>query len=238
MSDQDSGSSWDPLLADQLRYYRARAQEYDEWFERLGRYDRGPAENAQWFAEVAEVRRALNERHPGGDVLELAAGTGLWSGEILPRAATLTVVDGAPEMLALHEARLPDPRVRRIHADLFQWTPDRRFDWVVFCFWLSHVPAPLVADFFTRVGRALRPGGSFFFVDSLYTDVSTAKDHTLRPRTHDIQRRRLNDGREFEIVKRFPTPEELTQDLLRLGWSADVRATERFFLYGWGRRDP
>jgi hypothetical protein len=29
------------LLADQIAYYRARAGEYDEWFLRQGRYDRG-----------------------------------------------------------------------------------------------------------------------------------------------------------------------------------------------------
>ena len=34
-------SSPDPILSDQLGYYRARSGEYDEWFFREGRYDRG-----------------------------------------------------------------------------------------------------------------------------------------------------------------------------------------------------
>ena len=46
----------DPLL-EQLAYYRARAAEYDEWWLRQGRYDRGAALNAQWFAE--QVRSTL-----------------------------------------------------------------------------------------------------------------------------------------------------------------------------------
>jgi demethylmenaquinone methyltransferase/2-methoxy-6-polyprenyl-1,4-benzoquinol methylase len=29
------------ILAEQLAYYRARASEYDEWFQREGRYDHG-----------------------------------------------------------------------------------------------------------------------------------------------------------------------------------------------------
>ena len=29
------------ILAEQKQYYEARAQEYDEWFYRKGRYDRG-----------------------------------------------------------------------------------------------------------------------------------------------------------------------------------------------------
>ena len=48
------------LLADQVAYYRARAGEYDEWWFRTGRYDRGAEFNAAWFADVAEVERALD----------------------------------------------------------------------------------------------------------------------------------------------------------------------------------
>ena len=34
------------LLREQLDYYRARAAEYDQWWLRQGRYDRGAALNA------------------------------------------------------------------------------------------------------------------------------------------------------------------------------------------------
>ena len=37
----------DPILQEQIDYYRARAAEYDEWFNRQGRYDRGPQANQQ-----------------------------------------------------------------------------------------------------------------------------------------------------------------------------------------------
>ena len=37
-----------PILGEMVEYYRARAAEYDEWFYRRGRYDRGAAANAQW----------------------------------------------------------------------------------------------------------------------------------------------------------------------------------------------
>jgi len=38
--------SSDPLLAEQIAYYRDRAGEYDQWWFREGRYDRGPELNA------------------------------------------------------------------------------------------------------------------------------------------------------------------------------------------------
>ena len=76
----------DELIAQQISYYQARAGEYDEWFLRQGRYDRGPEINRQWFTEVEEVRRALDAFAPGGDVLELAGGTGLWTEQLLRQA--------------------------------------------------------------------------------------------------------------------------------------------------------
>ena len=39
-------------LQEQVDYYRARASEYDEWFYRIGRYDRGSEINQRWFNEV------------------------------------------------------------------------------------------------------------------------------------------------------------------------------------------
>ena len=227
---------WRPRLNAQLEYYRARASEYDEWFLRQGRYDRGADENARWRREADEVRESLIAGHPGGDVLELASGTGIWSQELLPKARSLTVVDGAEEMLAIHADRIRDPRIRRIHADLFAWSPEQRYDFVAFGFWLSHVPSELFASFFATVARCLVPGGRFFFVDSRYAESSTARDHQLSPADAEVQTRRLNDGRSFEIVKRFPSAAELSQDLEELGWETQIETTETYFLYGWGHR--
>ena len=37
-----------PILAEQLAYYRARAREYDKWFRREGLHDLGEERNARW----------------------------------------------------------------------------------------------------------------------------------------------------------------------------------------------
>ena len=221
----------DALLVQQIAYYRARAGEYDEWFLRQGRYDRGPEQNRRWFAEVAQVADALRAFGPGGDVLELACGTGIWTERLIAHAASVTAVDSSPEMLALNRARLASLRVRYVQADLFAWQPERRYDVVFFSFWLSHVPLARFAAFWQLVRSCLAPGGRVFFVDSLYSDASTARDHRLEDPAATTLTRRLNDGREFRIVKVFHAPGDLEDRLRALGWHANVKATPHFFLY-------
>ncbi len=225
------------LLEGQLAYYRARAGEYDEWFLRKGRHDRGPDWNRRWFAQLEEVRRELDRFGPAGEVLELACGTGLWTVELARHAARLTAVDAAPEVLEINRARLQEAghgtQVRYVQSDLFGWRPDAAYDAVFFGFWLSHVPPEGFEDFWDLVRSALRPGGRAFFVDSRGAET---KDEERRrpggPRDHTTTRQ-LNDGREFRIVKVFYDPADLEKRLKDLGWTFSVNTTEGL-IYGSG----
>ena len=220
------------LLAEQARYYRERAGEYEDWWYRRGRYDRGADANARWFAEVAEVQDALERFRPGGRVLELACGTGLWTRRLAEHADTVTAVDASPEVIELARAALDDPRVDYVEADLFAWEPERTYDVCFFGFWLSHVPQARFETFWAKVGQALGSEGRVFFVDSLPSNLASAADHRLPDRGEETMTRRLADGREFRIVKRFYEPQALSGRLAALGWDAQVQATPEFFIYG------
>ncbi len=228
-------------LAEQEAYYRARAPEYDQWFLREGRYDRGPEFRARWEDELESARRALDDFRPTGRVLEIACGTGLWTYHLLRHADRLVALDRAPEMLAEARRRLADGVGKGadapfdlIEADIYDWRPDASFDAVFFGFFLSHVPPSHFDRFFARVRELLAPGGRFFFVDNMREETSTASDHSLPPPESITARRRLNDGREFRIIKVFYDPPALQQRLADLGWKARVTRTKRFFLLGWG----
>ena len=220
------------LLDEQVAYYRARAAEYDEWFLRQGRYDRGPGHRAQWCEEVALVEAALHEALPGGEVLELACGTGLWTRHLAEKHSRVVAVDASPEAITINRSRVSSDVVEYVVADLFSWVPpSRQFDAVFFAFWLSHVPPARFETFWERVRAALKPGGTVFFVDSLLEQASTARDHDQIDASGVVQRR-LNDGREFRIVKVFYEPASLQRQLLDCGWRGWVRSSGRFFLYG------
>jgi demethylmenaquinone methyltransferase/2-methoxy-6-polyprenyl-1,4-benzoquinol methylase len=221
-------------LRGQLDYYRARAGEYDQWWLRQGRYDRGATLNAQWAAEAEEVATALAAFRPRGRVLELACGTGIWTERLLPFASHITALDGSPEMLAINAAKVRSPLVRYVEADLFEWQPGEQFDVVFFGFWLSHVPPERFAAFWQFVRSCLSPGGRVFFVDSRRDPTSTAVDHQLPEPTSTVHSRRLNDGREFRIYKVFYDPFFLTGRLHELGWRVEIGETQHYFLYGAG----
>lgn len=220
------------LIAEQIAYYRARASQYDDWWFRRGRYDRGEAHRRAWVAEIGELESALDEQCPLGTVLELACGTGIWTARLARLSDGITAVDASPEVLALNAARVGSDRVRYAREDLFKWQPNERFDFVFFGFWLSHVPPAKFEAFWSKVGAALKPDGRVFFVDSVRNQESTAADHILPAAGDPVAQRKLDDGREFQIFKIFYDPQELLRRVQDLGWSGYVRTTAEYFIYG------
>lgn len=222
--------SGEPLREEQRRYYAARAPEYDDWWFRRGRYALEPDALARWEADVAEAEAALAEFRADGDVLELAAGTGLWTRRLVETAARLVAVDASAETLALNRARV-EGEVEYVVADVFEWQPGEQFDVCFFSFWLSHVPEERFEQFWRLVRNALRPDGRVFLVDSGAGD----RAHTGIPGGGERELRRLADGREFAIVKRRWGPLELARAAAPLGFRLDLRVTANgHFLVGAG----
>jgi demethylmenaquinone methyltransferase/2-methoxy-6-polyprenyl-1,4-benzoquinol methylase len=214
------------LVAEQKRYYAERAAEYDDWWYRRGRYELEADALARWQADVAEAEAALDEFAPRGAVLELAAGTGIWTRRLVRLADRVVAVDANPETLALNTSA-----AQLVRADVFEWEPAERFDLVFFSFWLSHVPEERFDEFWSRVRAALEPGGRVFLVDSGAGDTA----HTGTDQADGQETRSLADGRTFRIVKRRWRPEELDERVAPLGFALDLRdSANGHFLFGGG----
>ncbi len=213
----------DALLAEQQRYYRARAPTYAE--EALV-----PLSGEEAAALERDIGDAL-DAHFRGDVLELACGPGTWTGMLAQRAGTVTALDGAPEMLELAAAAVPAANVGFELADLFSWRPARRYDAVFFGFFLSHVPEERFAGFWEAVAEALAPGGHVIFVDDAYRapeELAYGSDSSVI-----LRHRRGADG--YRIVKMAHTSTGLAARLTALGWSFAMRDHGPFF-WGLGTR--
>ncbi len=88
-------------------------------------YALDPESEARWFADVGELEAALETFGPRGDVLELAAGTGLWTQQLLRFTDRVTAVDAVAEVLELNRARTGGA-AEYLLADLFAWQPEGR----------------------------------------------------------------------------------------------------------------
>ena len=215
------------VLETQKRYYAARAPEYDDWWYRRGRYAVPPEYHAEWNADIAEVDRALDDFGVHGDVLDLAAGTGIWTRKLVQRARRVVALDANAEVLALNT---PDAELRLV--DLFDWqpAPGEQYDLCFFSFWLSHVPEERFDAFWRTVRSALRPDGRVFLVDNGWGDSAHA-----RRSADGRELRTVADGREFEIIKHWREPDELARRVAPLGFELDPRVTRNsHFLYGGG----
>ena len=211
--------STETALTEQLAYYRAIADEYEDHAIEVPGGD--------------ELLAAIDAFRPVGDVLELACGTGIWTERLLRSAATVTAVDGAPEMLTRARNRLKASRsVRLVQADLFTWTPDDRYDVVFFGFWISHVPEARFESFWSLVANALRPGGVVFFFDDSFRPESELIEGQASP----VVQRRLNDGTAFNVLKVPWQPSDLEDRLRALEWNVTVTGTSGPFYWGTGGR--
>lgn len=232
------------IIADQIAYYRARAPRYDDWWAKRENWDFGDEVNRAFQADVAESERWVRSLALSGDVLELASGTGIWTGMLAETADRVLAVDASPEMHAINAGKNSAPSIERVVADVFSWEPPRRFDHVFFGFWLSHVPDDGFEPFWSMLERALAPEGSVAFIDNAHPDVSRRcgpdfDDRAIQSATGvrtdyeaHTSTRELPDGSSWTIVKRFWHADDLQAALEGLGWAAEVGTTEWAFLRG------
>jgi cyclopropane fatty-acyl-phospholipid synthase-like methyltransferase len=137
------------------------------------------------------------------------------------RCKRITAVDSSPEGHALSRARIADPRVEYIEADVFRFRPPAKYDLVFGGFWLSHVPPARFQSFWAMVADALTPQGRVVMVDDGTRDPAGVVRFEDDP-TGRAAERRLPDGEAFTIVKVPYAPDELEARLGDLGWNASV----------------
>lgn len=207
----------DEVLADQVAYYRRRAGEYDV---------------TAYSDDVGLISDLVAEMRPTGRVLEIACGTGLWTSALAGWAEALTVVDAAPEMVAIARDRVQAANVSFEVADVFSWRSATRFDVIFFSAWLSHVPASRFAQFWELLRGLLAEGGRVLFIDE---HVDERGKEAYVTGQDEVIERRLIDGSTFRVVKNFVEPEDLELRLRRIGWDCAIRRVSSRWVSGEAR---
>jgi SAM-dependent methyltransferase len=213
-------------ISEQRDYYEHVATEFDGWLAEAGAYDL--ATQLARGDEISSICEALRDFRPTGNVLEIACGSGQWTKQLVAFADRVVALDSSPTMLAINAKRTASDKVEYVEADIFSWQPAEKFDVVFFGFWLSHVPDSRFTDFWNLVRSSLAPNGRFFFVD----------DHIEYARASYQTKRKLSDGREFEVFKVLHRSADLQERLRSLGWDIEIVRTGSEHMYGAGHSSP
>jgi SAM-dependent methyltransferase len=185
-------------------YYADRAAEYDEVYRKPERQD-----------DIARLKQLLPPLVAGKRVLEIAAGTGYWTQVLAGTAAEIMATDLNAETIAIAAQRdYGAAPVALRTADAYRLdTVPGEFD-LVFCgFWWSHVARADISPFLAGIRGRTGKGVQLVLVDNRYVPGSSTPVSRTGPDGDTYQRRRLADGREYEVLKNFPTREQLATDL-------------------------
>jgi demethylmenaquinone methyltransferase/2-methoxy-6-polyprenyl-1,4-benzoquinol methylase len=201
-------------------YYARRAAEYEKIYDKPERQ-----------TDLARLRSEIPAMFTGERVLEIACGTGYWTPLIAAQAESVMAVDAAKETLeiARHKA-YPKANVTLEQGDAYAlpaWA--RKFSAGFAGFWWSHIPLSRMDAFLKGLAARLEPGSRVVFLDNRYVQGSSTPVSRRDLQGNSFQRRVLADGSSHEVLKNFPTAQDMKSRLAAFG--TDVRFAE--YQYYW-----
>ena len=180
-------------------YYRERATVYDEFYQ-VGRRKDDLVALRSWIVDLTRDRT----------ILEVAAGTGYWTEVAAPLAKSITATDYNHETLAIAAQRRLGSNVTLTVADAYR-LPEfaGTFDAGMAMLWWSHVPKQRLREFLTHFTSKLAPGALVLMLDQFY--IGGVSNPISRKDAWDnfYTVRTLANGARYEIVKNYPSDEEL-----------------------------
>jgi SAM-dependent methyltransferase len=203
------------LVDDITEYYAARASVYDE----TAGYTSPEAERLR-----VPIKTRYQRLFTGCTVLEIACGTGYWTPTVAEVAEAVVGIDINPSLIAQAEARCKHmANVRFLIADAYTLNGvPGGFSAAFAHWWWSHIPLECLCGFLTALHSKLQSGAQVLFVDQLpYAGHIRRKDAA----GNTIEDRLLPDGRSFEIVKNFPSEEDVRNVLT--GIADNLKYTEQ-----------
>ena len=184
-------------------YYAQRASEYEEVYRKLQR-----RVSTDWLN--ACIRHSL----VGHTVFEAACGTGFWTQTIAEVATHVVATDVNAPMLAIAEQKLlPRGRVNFVQDDAYslQNIPAGECSAGFAGFWWSHIPHSQIAPFLAVFHSKLQPGAVVLFADNRYVEGSSHPVTRTDAGGNTYQERVLLDGTRHEVLKNFPSEQELAR---------------------------
>jgi len=182
-------------------YYRARAAEYDEFYEVPERQ-----------GDLVRLKTWLVERASGRNILEVAAGTGHWTEAAAQVAKTITATDYNEKTLTFAARRSLGPHVVLLPADAYA-LPEfvTMFNAGMAHLWFSHVGQQRRDEFLSHFVSRLQPGATILMIDQVFVAGRCSPISGADKWGNLLTMRKLKNGATYEIIKNYPTSDELEE---------------------------
>ena len=182
------------------QYYADRAYEYDNTYLR--------PERQKDIKKLHKMLKSLLRNHI---VLEIACGTGYWTKIIASVTKFITAVDINSEVLHIAKSRgIPSNKVAFIQDDVYVLKKIHgNFSAGFAGFWWSHISKSKLKKFITLFHSKLQSNALIIFIDNRRVKRSSTPISKMDIHGNTYQIRKLEDGREYEILKNFPSKREI-----------------------------
>lgn len=184
-------------------YYNARAPEYEQIY-----YREIPARRKEIDDEAARLEKLSTDK----TVIDLACGTGYWTEVLARRAKSVLAVDASQQMIDQAGEKKFIAPVQLAQGDMFSAGEDQAYDLVSSGFWFSHQPKEDWQKFFDLLKRLVKPDGRIWLIEN-NPPAEGANQESIRTDEHgnNFKLRKLDDGREFVILKNYFEKSELQE---------------------------
>jgi len=181
-------------------YYSQRAGEYERIYHKPERQ-----------ADLLRLKEHLRDVLGGHHILELACGTGYWTAAIAEVAESIHAIDASDEVLEIARTKALNPdTVSFARGDaLAPPRGDGEFTAGFAGFWWSHIPLSRLSSFLESFHAALLPGARVVFTDNRYVPGSSTSISRTDAAGNTYQQRPLDNGTFHEVLKNFPSADQL-----------------------------
>lgn len=204
-----------------VEYYARRAAEYEQIYHKPERQ-----------ADLQRLRTYIEHSFTGRHVLEIACGTGYWTEIAARTAASILAADINEEVLAIARAKpIPAGKVSFHRSDVYALAPfPQKFDAGLAAFWWSHIQRPKWRDFLETFHRHFSSGAVFVFIDNVYVPGSSTPISHTDGEGNTYQTRKLADGTVHEVLKNFPTADELHRAVAEFATDVQIEFLEYYWI--------
>ena len=201
-------------------YYKKRAPYYDRVYLYPERKK-----------DLAFLREYIPGKLEGLNVIEIAAGTGFWTQYICEKAISVLATDVIQEPLDEILKRELPISVNTATADAFDLPKfSELFNGAFVGLFLSHVRIEEVNKFFDSLHRVLSSNAKVVFLDNTTSQCERLPITRTDELGNSYQERQLDDGSTHEVLKNFPSKEQLHKYVEDVAVNISYKELDHFWL--------